>query len=58
MAVTQHPEVLEWLQGALGEELKRLPWAVTNPALSQGRAQALTEIVEFAKQSPAIAAKL
>jgi hypothetical protein len=58
MAVRQHPEVLDWMQGLLAHELKRLPYAVDNPAVFQGRCQMLVELVEFARTAPAIAAKL
>ena len=58
MAVRQHPEVLMWLEGLLAHEMKRLPYAVENMAVFQGRCQVLTELVEFAKETPAIAAKL
>lgn len=57
-AVRQHPEVLKWLDGVLGHEMKRLPYAVENAAMFQGRCQVLVELIEFAKESPAIAAKL
>jgi hypothetical protein len=39
-------------------ELERLPSATNNPAVFQGRCQILGELYEFAKESPAIAAKL
>jgi hypothetical protein len=58
MAIRQHPEVLVWMEGLLAHELKRLPYAVDNPAVFQGRCQMMTELIEFAKQSPAVAAKL
>jgi hypothetical protein len=58
MAVRQHPEVLEWLDGMFKHEMKRLPYAVDNSAVFQGRCQMLSELIEFAKDSPAIAAKL
>jgi hypothetical protein len=57
-AVRQHPEILVWLDGVLAHELKRLPYAVENPAVFQGRCQVVVELLEFAKESPAIAAKL
>jgi hypothetical protein len=57
-AVKQHSEVVEWLEGVLAHELKRLPYAVDNSAVFQGRCQVLVELIEFAKQSPAVAAKL
>lgn len=58
MAVRQHPEVMEWLETVLAHEIKRLPYAVENPAVFQGRCQMLVELVEFATQAPGIAAKL
>lgn len=58
MAVRQHPEVLTWMEGVLLHELRRLPYAVENPAVFQGRCQMLTELVEFARAAPAVAAKL
>jgi len=57
-AVKQHPEVLAWLTGVLAHEAKRLPYAIENVAVFQGRCQILVELIEFAKESPAIAAKL
>jgi hypothetical protein len=57
MAVRQHPEVLAWMEGVLAHEIKRLPYAVENPAVFQGRCQMLVELIEFAKESPAVAAK-
>jgi hypothetical protein len=57
-AVRQHPEVLAWMEGVLAHEMKRLPYAVDNPAVFQGRCQIVTELIEFAKNTPAIAAKL
>ena len=57
-AVRQHPELLAWMEGALAHEMKRLPYAVENPAVFQGRCQMLVELIEFAKESPAIVAKL
>ena len=58
MSVRQHPELLEWLDGLLVHEFKRLPYAIENPAVFQGRCQMLVELIEFAKETPAIAAKL
>ena len=58
MAVRQHPEILVWLEGLQAHEMKRLPYAVDNPAVFQGRCQMLVELIEFAKEAPAIAAKL
>jgi hypothetical protein len=57
LAVRQHPEVLTWLKGALEHEIRRLPWAIENAAVFQGRCQVLSELVEFAEQAPALAAK-
>jgi len=58
MAVRQHPELLAWMEGVLAHEMKRLPYAVDNPAVFQGRCQMMVELIEFAQQSPAVAAKL
>lgn len=57
-AVRQHPELLVWMEGVFAHELKRLPYAVDNPAVFQGRCQMMVELIEFAKTTPAIAAKL
>ena len=57
-AVRQHPELLAWMEGVLAHELKRLPYAVDNSAVFQGRCQIVTELIEFAKNTPDIAAKL
>lgn len=57
-AVRQYPELLVWMEGVLAHEMKRLPYAVENPAVFQGRCQMLTELIEFVKESPAVAAKL
>lgn len=58
MAVRQHPELLVWLESVLAHEMKRLPYAVDNPAVFQGRCQMAVELIEFAKEAPAVAAKL
>lgn len=58
MAVRAHPEVLTWLEGALAHEMKRLPFVAENVAVCQGRCQVLIELIEFAKEFPAMAAKL
>ena len=58
MAVRQHPELLVWLENVLAHEIKRLPYAVDNPAVFQGRCQMVVELIEFAKEAPAVAAKL
>jgi hypothetical protein len=58
LAVRQHPELLAWLDGVYAHEMKRLPWAVENAAVFQGRCQMLVELLEFAKESPNLAAKL
>lgn len=54
----QHPEILEWLEEWQMRELKRLPNAVDNVAVFQGRCQVLGDITQFVQQSPEIAAKL
>jgi hypothetical protein len=57
-AVRQHPEVLAWMESVVAHEMKRLPYAVDNSAVFQGRCQMVVELIEFAKQTPALAAKL
>lgn len=57
-AVRQHPELLVWMRGVFSHEIGRLPYAVDNPAVFQGRCQMLNELIEFAENSPALAAKL
>lgn len=56
-AVQQYPELLEWLEETRTRELTRLPWAVENAALFQGRCQALSELLDILRESPATAAK-
>lgn len=56
--VRQYPEVLEWLEDWYRRELETLPNAVNQPAVFQGRCQVLGELYKFAKESPALAAKL
>jgi hypothetical protein len=57
-AVRQHPEILAWMEGVLAHELKRLPYAIDNSTVFQGRCQMVVELIEFAKTTPAMAAKL
>ena len=58
MAVRQHPEVLAWMEGVLAHEMKRLPYAIDNSAVFQGRCQMVGELIEFARGTPVLAAKL
>jgi hypothetical protein len=57
-AVRQHPEILVWMEGVLAQEMKRLPYAIDNSTVFQGRCQMVVELIEFAKTTPAMAAKL
>ncbi len=57
-SVRNYPDMVLWLESVYQTELKRLPYAQDNPALFQGRCQMVGELLEFAKESPAIAAKL
>lgn len=57
-AIRQYPEILGWLESLLTHELRRLPYAVDSPAVFQGRCQILSELTEFIKEAPAVAAKL
>lgn len=56
--VRQYPEVLGWLEDWYRRELETLPSVVNQPAVFQGRCQVLGELYKFAKESPALAAKL
>ena len=58
LIVGQDPEFLDWLVQWELQELRRLPSAVNSPAVFQGRCQVLGEITGFAKEAPALAAKL
>lgn len=58
ICVRQYPEILEWLANWRSHELDQLPSAVNNPAVYQGRCQVLGELYKFAKDAPALAAKL
>lgn len=57
-AVQQHPEVTEWLEHVLAQEMKRLPFAGENVRTCQGRCQILVELIEYSKEFPTMAAKL
>lgn len=56
--VRQYPEILEWLEDWYRRELETLPSVINQPAVFQGRCQVLGELYKFAKESPALAAKL
>lgn len=58
LTVRTYPEILTWLEEWRMSELERLPQAITNPALFQGRCQVLSEVADFVKNAPAYAAKL
>jgi len=58
MVVRQYPEVLEHLEQWRMHELESLPSAVNNAAVLQGRCQVLGELYKFAKDAPALAAKI
>ena len=53
----QHPALLEWLRSWRTAELDRLPSALVNPALFQGRCQVLGEFVKLVESAPAVVAK-
>ena len=52
MAVRQHSEVLEWIEGWYRQELEQLPSVGQNVALAQGRCQVLKELHDLMKKSP------
>jgi|TARA_R110000787_G_scaffold62810_1_gene141814 hypothetical protein len=52
------PAVGGWLKKWSTTELKRLPIAVNNTAVAQGRCQVLEEISDLFEKAPALAAEL
>lgn len=46
-AIKQYPEILKWLGEKLSNELERLPYAVNNTGVYQGRCQMLMELIDF-----------
>ena len=56
--VRQFPVILDWLREWEMSELRRLPTAVDNTGIYQGRCQVLGELVKFASDAPNIAADL
>ena len=57
--VAQHyPEVVAWISAWRMQELHRVPHAINNPTLFQGRCQVLDELYAIVKQAPVSAAKV
>jgi hypothetical protein len=54
----QFPVLLDWLREWEMYELRRLPSAVDNTGIYQGRCQVLGELVKFASDAPNLAADL
>lgn len=52
-----NPRFCEWLQSWYVSELERLPQAVNNSAVAQGRCQVLGEIIKVIKNGPEMAAQ-
>jgi hypothetical protein len=48
---------VEWMNAWRMHELQRLPYAINNPTLFQGRCQVLDELIAVVKQAPVSAAK-
>jgi hypothetical protein len=57
-SVRQFPVLLDWLREWEMMELRRLPNAVDNTGIYQGRCQVLCELVKFASDAPNLAAEL
>ncbi len=57
-SVRQFPVLLDWLREWEMQELRRLPSAVENTGIYQGRCQVLGELVKFATDAPNIAANI
>lgn len=51
------PGLLEWLKEWRMQELERLPMALGNTAIAQGRCQVLSELVKLIEDSPNTLAK-
>lgn len=56
--VRQFPALLDWLREWEMAELRRLPTAVDNTGIYQGRCQVLGELTKFANDAPNLAADL
>lgn len=57
-SVRQFPVLLDWLREWEMQELRRLPQAVDNTGVFQGRCQVLGELTKFANDAPNLAADL
>jgi hypothetical protein len=57
-SVRQFPVLLDWLREWEMQELRRLPQAVDNTGIFQGRCQVLGELTKFASDAPNLAADL
>ena len=56
-SVRQFPVLLDWLREWEMQVLRRLPTAVENTGIYQGRCQVLEELYEFLRDAPNLAAK-
>ena len=58
LAVTSrhHPVLKEWFRDWYEAELTKLPYALSNTGVQQGRAQVLSELVKLIDKAPEIAA--
>lgn len=56
--IRQFPAILDWLLEWEAQELRRLPHAVDNTGIYQGRCQVLGELVRFATDAPDLAADI
>jgi hypothetical protein len=56
--VRQFPVILDWLRDWEMSELRRLPNAVDNTGIYQGRCQVLGELTKFASDAPNLAADI
>lgn len=57
-SVRQFPVLLDWLREWEMQELRRLPQAVDNTGVFQGRCQVLGELTKFANDAPNLAADI
>lgn len=52
-----YPEFIRWFEEWKKGEMEKLPYALNNTGVQQGRAQVLTELVKLIKEAPEIVAQ-
>lgn len=54
---THHSEFQRWFNEWKDAEMEKLPYALSNTGVQQGRAQVLTELIKLIEEAPDIVAK-